>query len=102
MRNPAAQGRPDSNHAMIVAHYRALHCSVFDTHAVGLGFPDLVVGIGGMTALVEVKDEDGKLRASQELFIRTWRGGKVEIVRTERDVEDHVQRVRSRFSEGRK
>lgn len=101
MRNPASQGRPDANHAEIVKCYKDLYCSVFETHHVGFGFPDLIVGIGGITDLVEIKNEDGKLRASQELFIKTWRGSKVQLVRTEQDVIDHVRRVRSRFEEAR-
>jgi hypothetical protein len=98
VRHPAAQGRPDANHNQIADAYRSLYCSVFDSHACGLGFPDLVVGIGGVTVLVEIKSEDGELRASQNLFIRSWRGSKVEVVRTTEDVIAHVQRVRSRFN----
>ena len=100
MRNPAAQGLPDANHAAIVKAYKDCYCSVFETHHVGFGFPDLIIGVGGVTCLVEIKGEDGHLRASQETFISTWRGGKVEVVRTRQDVIDHVTRVRSRF-EGR-
>ena len=88
MRNQALRPR-DINHAAIAETYRALYCSVFDTSMVGFGYPDLTVGIGGQTHLVEIKGEDGKLRASQELFIKTWRGAKVVVVRNERDVIDH-------------
>jgi hypothetical protein len=98
VRNPAAQGKPDSNHADVVGWYESLYCSVFDSHACGLGFPDLVVGIAGVTCLVEIKSEDGELRASQNLFIRTWRGAKPVVVRTQGDVINHVQSVRERVS----
>jgi len=58
----------------------------------------LVVGIAGVTALVEIKTEDGELRSSQKLFCTTWRGARVEVVRTVDDVISHVSRIRSRFS----
>jgi hypothetical protein len=98
MRNPAAKGLPDENHADVVGWYEELFCSVVDTHALGFGFPDLVVGIAGRTELVEVKTEDGQLEASQVRFIRDWRGSKVTVVRTREDVINHVQRVRGRAS----
>lgn len=100
MRNPAAQGKPDANHAEIADMYRSLHCSVFETNRVGFGYPDLTVGIGGVTCLVEVKDGEGKLRASQLTFIRDWRGSKVEVVRTPDDVIAHVTRIRARYAQG--
>jgi len=95
MRNPAAQGRPDANHAEIVATYEALHCGVIDTHGQGFGFPDIIVHFSGYCAPVEIKTEEGKLRASQERFIRDWKGPKVEVVRTVDDVIAHVTRVRT-------
>jgi hypothetical protein len=100
VRNPARQGKPDSNHAEIAGYYEALYCSVFDSHECGLGFPDLVVGVAGVTCLVEIKSEDGELRASQNLFIRSWRGAKPVVVRTQADVINHVQGVRERVSRG--
>lgn len=99
MRNQALRPR-DENHGAITEAYKAMYCSVFDTSMVGFGYPDLTVGIAGQTHLVEIKGEDGKLRASQELFIKTWRGAKVVIVRNERDVMDHVKSVRERYENG--
>lgn len=97
MRNPAAQGRPDANHAEIVRQYETLFCSVRDTHAVGGGFPDLVVGIAGVTELVEIKTTDGELLPSQVTFNRDWRGRRVRVVRSVQDVIDHVIEIRGRF-----
>jgi hypothetical protein len=99
VRRPAAQGKPDENQAMIVSTYEALYCSVVDTHELGGGFPDLVVGIAGITCLVEVKNADGTLKRSQETFKLDWRGSKPEVVRTEADVIAHVRRVRMRFED---
>jgi metal-dependent hydrolase (beta-lactamase superfamily II) len=96
VRNPAAQGRPDANHRKIVDWYEELYCSVVDTHELGFGFPDLVVGCAGRTELVEVKSDPGHLLDSQVLFARTWRGSKVVVVRTHADVINHVQNIRER------
>lgn len=99
-RNAAAKGPPDANHAELAAVYEELYCSVVDTHGLGFGFPDLVVGIVGQTELVEVKTEFGTVEKSQVRFQRDWRGSKVTIVRTRADVINHVQRVRERISRG--
>lgn len=65
----------DGNHGRIREHLRAIGWSVFDTSAVGRGFPDLVVARrGGFTALVEVKQPGKKLNAGQQLFSRGWDG----------------------------
>jgi hypothetical protein len=99
-RNAAAQGRPDANHAEVVGWYEELYCSVVDTHGQGFGFPDLVVGVAGITELVEVKTEAGQLEPSQIRFQRDWRGSKVRVVRTRADVILHVQTIRERVSRG--
>jgi hypothetical protein len=102
VRRPAAQGRPDRNHAEVKGWYEKLYCSVVDTHEVGGGFGDLVVGIAGHTDIVEVKTESGHLEPAQVTFHRDWRGSKVVIVRTQADVINHVQNVRERVSRGSK
>lgn len=94
-RNAAAQGRADANHAEIVKAYESLHCGVVDTHAMGGGFPDVLVHFGGYCAPVEIKTKRGKLNSAQERFLRDWRGPKIEIVRSSDDVISHVTRVRS-------
>jgi hypothetical protein len=98
----AAMGNRDANHGQVTGWYEALYCLVCDTHAVGGGFPDLVVRIsskaGFIIALVEVKTTDGTLRPSQERFIRDW-GSCVEVVQTREDVFAHVERVRANAKE---
>jgi len=89
-------GKPDSNHHDVIGWYEDLGCKVCDTKDVGLGFPDLVVGAAGITDVVEVKSDEGKLRPSQELFVAAWRGSAVRIVRTREDVIEHVMHMRSR------
>jgi hypothetical protein len=95
-RYPAAQGERDVNHAELAKVYEELFCSVIDTHALGFGFPDLVVGFAGQTELVEVKTEKGKATPAQERFTRDWRGSKVRIVRNRQEVVEHVLEVRRR------
>jgi hypothetical protein len=94
----AALGNRDANHADVTRWYSELYCTVQDTHAVGGGFPDIVVKIptkrGPQVALVEVKTTDGTLRASQICFIAEW-GSCVTVVQTRADVFDHVERVRN-------
>jgi hypothetical protein len=95
----AAMGNRDANHGDVTRWYESLYCLVQDTHAVGGGFPDLVVRIstkrGHVVALVEVKGADGTLRASQERFLREWGCSSIAIVQTREDVFAHVERVRS-------
>ena len=89
---------PDANQAEVIGWYEDLYCSVVDLHGVGFGCPDILVGFSGVNYLVEIKTQEGHLEASQNRFIRDWRGSKVVVVRTQEDVVRHVQRVRERVS----
>lgn len=94
----ASMGACDANHADVTRWYEELYCLVHDTHALGGGFPDLVVRVstkgGHRIALVEVKTPDGYLRPNQETFLRNW-GSCVAVVQTREDVFAHVERVRA-------
>ena len=46
----------DENQHEIVSFFRKIGCSVALMHAVGEGFPDLVVGKQGVNLLVELID----------------------------------------------
>lgn len=50
------------------------------------GLPDLLVGFGGVTFLMEVKTDKNDLSAEQRLFHSKWRGRKISVVRNEVDV----------------
>ncbi len=95
----AALGERDENHADIQRAYENLYCRVRDTHAVGSGFPDLLVSIptarGKILQLVEVKSRVGELSPSQKTFIRDF--GSVTVVRDAAEVFAHVERVRAEF-----
>jgi hypothetical protein len=92
----ARRGHHDGNHAELAQVFEGWGCSVADTSAAGFGFPDIVLGLIGETHLVEVKDKDGRLSASQQRFLRDWRGGHVAIVQTLDEAIAHVQGIRRR------
>ena len=78
--------RVDENQAAIVDALRKAGASVFVASKVGGGFPDLVVGYGGTTYLLEVKNPnkpkaDRQLTPEQSIFFCFWRGH-VEMVLT--------------------
>lgn len=86
----------DANQSEVVKTLRSLGCSVHPTHMVGAGFPDLVVGIGGVNILVEVKDGSKvpsarKLTQDEIEWHTAWRG-QVCIVES---IEDAVELVNS-------
>lgn len=74
--------RIDDNKQAIVSALRACGCSVYD-----LRQPvDLLVGLNGHTALVEVKNgakspSRQKYTPAQEAFMATWKGGAVATIR---------------------
>ncbi len=91
----------DANQSEIVDTFRKLGCSVKCTHTLAEGFPDLVVGISGETAIVEVKDgakppSARKLTIDEILFQDTWRGSPVKIIETVDDVIRFVDFIRRR------
>ena len=72
--------RTDSNHAEIIKALRKIpNLSVFSTHEVGKGFPDIVIGYKGINYLIEIKDGNKppsarKLTDSEAKFHQDWRG----------------------------
>lgn len=67
--------RVDVNHKSIVQELRAYGVSVYNTHAVGQGFPDIVCGFRGRNYLFEIKrDKKAKLTEAEERFAVGWRG----------------------------
>ena len=69
----------DANQPAIVERLRHHGYSVWPTHALGKGFPDLVVAKSGLTWLLEVKDGDKppsarKLTDDEREFHIKWQG----------------------------
>jgi Holliday junction resolvase len=92
MRRAAAA---DANQKDIVSALRAAGAMVIPCHAVGKGFPDLVVGFRGDTFLIEVKDPSQpkhrhELTPAQKLFHATWPGKPIAKVFT---VEEALRAV---------
>lgn len=86
--------RKDANQASIERAFRKMGCSVFDTSALGRGFPDLVVGHGGICIGVEIKDGSKppsarKLTPAQQEFRDNWTGG----MRIVESVDDAIATV---------
>lgn len=71
--------RIDRNHRQIVQALRKAGASVWNTHTLGKGFPDICVGFRGRTYLMEIKDEKQppskrRLTEDEQLFFDTWVG----------------------------
>lgn len=83
--------RTDANHKQLINQIRQVpFISVFSTHELGKGFPDIVVGYRGINYLFEIKDENKtasqkKLTDAEVKFHRGWMG-QVHIVENIKDV----------------
>lgn len=75
--------RVDANQSVIASAAIAMGCSVADTSRLGVGFPDLVLGLstlkGRVNLLIEVKDcakppSARKLTTAEREFRDGWRG----------------------------
>jgi hypothetical protein len=69
--------RTDANHAEIMQAFKKLGASVLDLSRVGMGCPDLLIGVANTSALVEVKVGNAKFTPAQETFMANWQGGTV-------------------------
>lgn len=75
----------DANQPAIVAALRAAGAVVHPMHAVGNGFPDLIVLFRGVTMAMEVKDgakppSARALTPDQQKLHAAWTGGPLSIV----------------------
>ncbi len=83
--------RTDANHKQIIDQIRHIpFASVFSTHEIGKGFPDIVVGFRGINYLFEIKDgkksaSQKKLTESEDKFHTGWMG-QVHIIEKIEDV----------------
>ena len=90
--------RVDANQAEVFKAFRKLGCSVWDTSRLGGGFPDCVLGYGGVCITVEIKDGSKppsarKLTPAEIEFRDTWKGG-VRLVQNLDDVQINVGLMR--------
>ena len=71
--------KTDDNQKDIVNSLRIAGFSVYPTHSLGRGFPDIVVGKNGLNLLFEIKDGSKpksaqKLTKDEQVFHENWRG----------------------------
>ena len=93
------RARKDLNHKSMIAAYRLDGCSVMDISAPDANDVekvDLVIGIGGINDLVEIKSKNGRLTDGQKKAIREWNGGKIWVIKTEAERRAHVQNMMKR------
>jgi hypothetical protein len=90
-------GRVDSNHDGIVDALRQMGASVTSLADLGGGVPDLLVGLGGETELVEVKGGKGKLTDDQVEWHATWRGRPVRVLRSVEQALSLAEEMRRGF-----
>ena len=85
----------DANHGEIVEELRVFGFSVYDAAHAGRSFPDLVVGLGGVTHLIEVKaGEKKRLLPGQKDFADTWRGAPVVVLHSRVEATEWATRAR--------
>ena len=77
----AYKRRTDKNHVEIMWALRSVGASVYSTHRVGQGYPDLTVGFRGKNYLIEVKTADGDLTRDEINFFDSW-AGQVQVATT--------------------
>lgn len=84
------RAKTDANHQAVIDALRAVGCSVWSTHQLGGGFPDLCVSRAGSTMLLEVKDgAKAKLTEDEARFFKEW-AGQVAVVRSAKEAVDYV------------
>ena len=88
----------DSNHLAVASTLRAIGATVVSLASQGSGVPDLLVGYGGVTTLLEVKSpgqskRKGTTAERQALWRARWRGGAVAVVESPEEAVACVQRA---------
>jgi hypothetical protein len=73
--------RTDANQQEIVDALRKAGGSVYLTHRIGQGYPDITVGYQGRNLLMEIKTATGTLTPQEREFHDNWRG-EVRVIRT--------------------
>jgi Holliday junction resolvase len=84
----------DAIHGQVVDVFRRIGLSVYDAAHAGNSFPDLVVGSGGVTYLVELKTGKAPLSAGQVAFAASWKGSPVVVLRSVTEAVDWAVGIR--------
>lgn len=88
----------DDNHGDLREVARKMGVSWFDTHQVGNGFGDAVIGLCGLNVLIEIKDgsKPPSKRALTPMeidFHSSWLG-RIEVVESEQELIDLINSIR--------
>jgi hypothetical protein len=86
----------DAIHRAVVGAFIDMGLSVYDAAHAGNSFPDLVVGWGGQSHLVELKTGKAPLTAGQVAFAASWRGSPVVVLRSVTEAVDWACDIRRR------
>lgn len=89
----------DANQKQIVAGLRKAGCSVLILSQVGKGCPDIAVGFGGFTILMEIKDgsrppSERRLTDDEQKFFSKWKGSAVVVKSLDEAIEAINQTIR--------
>jgi len=90
--NKRYNAKRDKNEPEIVKALTRIGCSVERINEKGV--PDLLVGRGGRTFLLEVKDGESSTNKQQDEFFASWKGDTALVVRSP---EEAIEAVSGRF-----
>jgi hypothetical protein len=79
--------RSDGNQPEIIAQLRAIGATVIDTHNLGHGAPDILVGWHGKNYLFEIKMPGGQITPDEKEFAQYWKGQSTLIRNAEQAIE---------------
>jgi len=85
--------KTDANHNLIVEAARAAGATVAHTYQLGGGYPDVAVGVDGITLLWEIKTDGGTLTGREAEWHASWRGH-VSVIRTPEEAIAEIERAR--------
>ena len=99
---PRLAAKTDENQQKIMDELREIGFSVFDTHSLGRGFPDIIVGIGawigacyqGDNYLFEIKmpGKKNNLTKAERNFRDTWQG-QVHVITCTEEALDIMEKI---------
>lgn len=87
------RGRVDSTQSEIVHALRDAGMSVRSLANLGQGMPDIIVGVGGINILMEIKTPSGKLTEAEKAFLEEWLG-QAAVVHSVEEAFDTINRIR--------
>ncbi len=91
--------RIDQNQTEIIETLRLLGCSVANTSRMGMGFPDIVIGLNGKNYLIEIKNGSKPpsaqaLTSPEKRFHQFWRG-QITVIKSTKEAIEFVNKERN-------